>query len=99
MDRSIRPTEAFAVPSMARQKTFIVENGALLDFETKKSILSIVMMEVGDGVLLENETTRELSVNLDQIDNAEVILHVYNIVRNRRESLNRPAHDGHTRRR
>ena len=64
-----------------------------------------MMMEVGrtvtvtpaDGgeevrpVILENQTTGEVSVHLDNIDNPDVILHIYNIVSNRRASLNEPA--------
>jgi hypothetical protein len=89
-------------PSAARQKTFVVENGAILDRDTKKAILRLVMMEVGktvataegEGVrpvILENRTTGEVSVHLDNIDNLDVILHIYNIVSNRRASLNKPA--------
>ena len=91
-------------PSAARQKTFVVENGAILDRDTKKAILRLVMMEVGKTVavataegeevrpaILENQTTGEVSVHLDNIDNPDVILHIYNIVSNRRASLNEPA--------
>lgn len=92
-------------PTTSRQKTFVVENGAILDPDTKRAILRIVMMEVGktatattaDGkeevrpIILENQTTRELSVHLDNIDNPDVLLHIYNIVNNRRASLNEPA--------
>ena len=34
-------------PSAARQKAFIIENGAILDRDTKKAILRLVIMEVG----------------------------------------------------
>lgn len=96
-------------PPTSRQKTFIVENADILDVDTKKAILRIVMMEVGkevtvggvDGraaqtnpVVLENRTTREVSINLDSIDTPEVIHHIYNIVSNRRALLNEPAHGG-----
>jgi len=93
-------------PSVNRQKTFIVENSEILDRETKKAILRLVMMEIGkttnivgdDGetsvvsVVLENQTTGEVSVNLDLIDNSDLVLHIYNIVSNRRALLNEPAH-------
>ena len=92
-------------PSVSRQKSFIVENGGILDVDTKKAILRLVMMEIGktvtvtaaDGskeerpVVLENRTTKEVSVNLDNVDSPEIILHIYNIVSNRRASLNEPA--------
>jgi hypothetical protein len=91
-------------PSASRQKTFVVENAAILDQDTKKAILRLVMMEVGktntvataEGtevrpVILENRTTGAVSIHLDNIDNPDVILHIYNIVSNRRASLNEPA--------
>jgi hypothetical protein len=89
-------------PSAARQKTFAAENGAILDNDTKQAILRLVMMEVGKTVttaegeevrpvILENQTTGEVSVHLDNIDNPDVIRHIYNIVSNRRASLNEPA--------
>lgn len=95
-------------PSAFRQMTYVVENGGILDRDTKKAILRLVMMEVGktvtatgpDGeevtrrVILENRTTGEVSINLDNIDNPDVILHLYNIVSNRRTALNEPANSG-----
>jgi hypothetical protein len=92
-------------PPPSRQKSYIVENAGILDPDTKKTILRIVMMEVGKfggarasqtprPVVLENGTTGEISIHLDHIDNAEVVLHIYNIVSNRRAALNEPAHAG-----
>lgn len=87
-------------PTVARQKDFIIENSQILDEKLKMAILRLVMMEVGktatiDGVerpvVLENRTTRELSIDFDAIANPEVILHIYNIVDNRRRSLDEPA--------
>lgn len=91
-------------PTAARQKTFVVENGAILDRDTKKAILRLVLQEVGKAVtvataegeevhpvILENQTTGEVSVNLDNINNPDVIVHIYNIVSNRRAALNEPA--------
>ncbi len=93
-----------APPPISRQKTFIVENANILDFKTKKTILSLVMMEVGRvatsavpaggvvarQVVIENGTTSELSINLDNIDKPEVLLHIYNIVSGRRAALSAP---------
>ena len=98
-------SEERAPPSLSRQKGFIVENADILNAETMKAILRIVMMEVGketvirrDGrvvqtspVILENSVTREVSISLDNIENPEVIRHIYNIVNNRRASLNEPV--------
>ena len=94
------------VPPMSRQKAFIVENAGILDVETKKAILRYVMMEVGraapcrDGgepelrpVVLEQGVTKEISIDLDNIDSAEVVQTLFNIVSNRRASLNEPARD------
>ena len=96
-------------PPISRQKTFIVENADILDTDIKKAILRITIMEVGrevvvkgsDGeivqtkpVIMENVTTREVSINLDNIDKPEVVLHIYNIISNRRVSLNEPVHGG-----
>lgn len=47
--RRSRP-EPGQLPSLAQQKRFIVDNVAVLNRETKISILSIVMMEIGATV-------------------------------------------------
>lgn len=94
-------------PSIDRQKEFIVENADNLDINTKKAILRVVMLEVGETgevtdtesasgkrvvpVVLENKASQEVSISLNNIENAEVILHIYNIVYNRRAALNEPA--------
>ena len=104
------PSEAPArgAPPLGRQKSFIVENAGILDCETKKAILRLVMMEIGrvapgggDGggepearpVVLEQGATKEVSIDLDNIDNPEVVLQLYNIVNNRRASLMEPMRD------
>ena len=88
------------VPSFESQKTYIVDNASILDKETRKSILCLVMREIGqtverDGetrnVVLVNKETNSPSINLEEIDNEEVILHVYNIVKHRRTVLSEPA--------
>lgn len=91
-------------PPIDRQKTYVVENGQILDLDTKKAILRLVMMEIGKTavvedsagavsrpVVLEKQSTGEVSIHLDHIDNPEVILHIYNIVKNRRAQLDEPA--------
>ena len=89
-------------PSLSRQKSYIIENESILDHNTKIAILGIVIMEVGPTtmandekishpIILENQTTKEVSINLDNIDNVEVIRHIYNIVSNRRALLSEPA--------
>jgi hypothetical protein len=87
------------LPSIGRQKTFIVENASILDRGTKIAILSIVMMELGDIVTSKKvvaETKRvggEVDINLDVAAevNPEIVTHIYNIVRARRDTLNQPA--------
>lgn len=88
-------------PPFGRQKSFIVENSALLDRESKKAILSLIMMEIGlrpgggcaeaRPVILENRVTGEVTIDLDGIESSEVILRLYNIVNGRRAVLNEPA--------
>lgn len=80
------------MPGLDRQKAFIVENAFLLNLETKKSILRIVMMEVGDSVLID-VGRREVDVDLDGLAslNPEVLGHIYNIIRARLALLNQPA--------
>ena len=83
-------------PTPARQRRYIVEsaNAGMLDHATKRAIVNIVMMEIGESALIKNKASGDLSIDLDQIENIEVIQHIYNIVCNRREILNRPVHDG-----
>jgi hypothetical protein len=80
-------------PSMAQQKSFIVENAGILNRETRLAILAIVMMEVGPGVVKEVGSAREVDIDLDAVAaaNVEVLAHVYNIVLTRREALSQPA--------
>jgi len=82
-----------AVPSISRQKTFIVENTSILNRETKVSILSLVMMEVGVAVVMESNSKNEVNINLDALAmmNEDVLTHIYNIMRARLEVLNQPA--------
>ena len=86
-------------PSTSRQIAFIVENASLLDMHTKKMILGVVMMEVGSSAVLELKTAREVDIDLDAIvrSNPEVITHIYNIVKTRREAMNQPAREQSTR--
>lgn len=96
--------EAAELPPLSRQKSTIAESGSILNYETRVTILQIVMMEVGetakvegpDGpvkvpVVLKNKTSGEVSINLDNIPNPEVITQLYNLVSNRRAALSEPA--------
>ena len=77
-----------------QMKVFICENANILNRETKLSILSIVMMEVGPKVVMEKTgASPEINIDLDAVErsNDEVIPHIYNIVLARREALNQPA--------
>ena len=93
-------------PTAERQKTFITDNMGVLDPNSIKTILRIVMMEVGpmkmeirDGVevptgrrvVYESPRKKGVSILLDNIDNPEVIQHIYNIIANRRAMLDKPA--------
>ncbi len=85
-------------PPPARQKSFICENAGILDLETKRAILRLVMMEAGSArdrrpVVLEQGAAKEVSIDLDVIENLEVVLQLYNIVSHRRASLNEPMRE------
>lgn len=97
-----------ALPTVPRQREYIASNGNILNDDSKKAILRLVMMEVGltapdseppRPVVLENSTTREVSINLDNVDNVDVVLQIYNIVLARRASLNEPASLTHAQKR
>lgn len=90
------------LPSFSQQKSFIIDNVAVLNKETKVAILSIVMMEIGavstseagdaHPVVFESGP-RDLDIDLDTVGsvNPEVIAHIYNIVYARRKALSQPA--------
>ena len=75
-----------------RKKTFIVENTGILNRDTKLTILSIIMMEIGQSVIMETNK-KEININLDllEIKNIEVLNHIYNIVKKRLDILNQPV--------
>lgn len=79
--------------SINQKKKFIVENAKLLNKDIKTTILSLVMMEVGMSVIMETNNKKEVDINLDQLEmkNIEVLNHIYNIVKKRRDILNQPA--------
>jgi hypothetical protein len=88
------PPRELTLPSVGRQKSFIIEHADILGRETQLAILSIVMMEIGPTVVMD--TAREVDINLDAVSeaNEEVLAHIYNIVRARLESLNQRAGAG-----
>lgn len=79
--------------SVLRKKKFIVENANILNREIKLIILSLVMMELDNSVIMETNTKKEVDINLDVLEkkNIEVLNHIYNIVKKRRDILNQPA--------
>jgi hypothetical protein len=79
--------------SMERMKRYIVENNThILNKEIKLTILNLVMMEVGPSVIMETNK-KEVDINLDLLQerNAEVLKHIYNIIKKRVDTLNQPA--------
>jgi hypothetical protein len=80
------------VPSIERQKMYIVDNANVLDTDTKLSILEVVSIRYpkSSAVFLTAKGTGNISINLDKIELNKIILHIYNIVRGRIESLGRP---------
>jgi hypothetical protein len=81
------------LPTLHRQKKFIIENAHILNKEVKISILSIVMMEIGKEVISSGMGTKGVNINLDAIEeiNAEIITHIYNIIKMRLNALSRPV--------
>ena len=82
-----------AMPSLSKQKQFIVEHANILNRETKLAILSIVMMEIGPAAIMETGAAKEVDINLDAMQgpNADIVTQIYNIVLMRRKSLSLPA--------
>jgi len=80
------------LPNLNKQKKFIIENSHILNKEIKMSILSIVMMEIGDTVIYPSMGIKGININLDDIENinSDIITHIYNIVKNRLDILSRP---------
>lgn len=78
--------------TVERKKTFIVENTGILNRDTKLTILSIIMMEIGQSVIMETNK-KEININLDLLEtkNIEVLNHIYNIVKKRLDILNQPV--------
>jgi len=85
-----------SLPSTSRQKSFIVENSGILNLAAKRSILSIVMMEIGPSVVLESGGAQETNIDLDAVGdtNEEVLAHIYNIAWARLQAMNQPARAG-----
>ena len=91
---------ADATPSLAKQKSFIIENEHILDIGTKQAILRLVLLDYGgqpppvvpgqDPVILEQNGSREITVDLDSIARQETIAQIYNVVAHRRATLNEP---------
>lgn len=80
------------LPSMHRQKKFVIENSHILNKDIKMSILSIVIMEIGKDVISPSIGIKGLNINLDAIEkiNPEIITHIYNIVKMRLYTLSKP---------
>ena len=93
---ALAPAPAPRPPSLGQRKAYIVENAGILNRETKMAILSVVMLEVGPGVVREvggPASGREVNIDLDAIppESEDVITHIYNIVATRREALSQPV--------
>ena len=84
------------MPNLNSQKTFIIENSNILNREIKIAILSIIMMEIGPSVIMDSVKSKEskgININLDAIGelNPDILIHIYNIVKTRIDTLNQPA--------
>ena len=81
------------LPSLKRQKEFIIENSNILNIESKNAILSILLMEVESDVIMESKNKQNIDIDLDKVEqkNKSTITHIYNIVLSRVENLKNPA--------
>ena len=79
-------------PSASKQKSFIVENHAVLNRQTRLAILHLVKNENCADAILVNEGTGALDINLDacEASNPEVLLQIYNKVKGWVDSLSQP---------
>jgi len=86
-------SSASALPSIGRQKNYILEQQGCLNRDIGMAILRLVMMEVGPEAVLETGPGKEVNIDLDKVgaENAEVLGHIYNMVESRVASLNQPA--------
>jgi hypothetical protein len=84
------------LPSMSKQKKFIIENSHILNKTIRINIFSIVMMELEDHkdiIISENMGNVGININLDIIEELKpnVITHIYNIIKNRLDTLSKPV--------
>ena len=83
------------LPSLAQQKTYIIEQCRLLDRGAKLAILSLVMTEIADSESPSSSTATEgrdgVYINLDSISNTDLVANIYNIVHAHHMSLNSPV--------
>ena len=83
------PPPPSSTPSLARQKTFIVENSTILSKQNEQDILNIVRIHSPD-LIKTKKTVKGSSINLDRCQ-SETITAIYHIVKARRESLDKPV--------
>jgi hypothetical protein len=91
-DASVKKTNPI-LPSVSRQKSYIIENSPHLGHKTRIVILSIIMMEVGKKVVVVTGPASEPNINLDDLAdvNPDALAQIYGIVRAHVDALNRPA--------
>ena len=99
------PADPAPPPTRQGQINFIISNGPTLDRDTQLTILNLVLMEAGprvpdpatgaEQVVVYDSPVADCGsmVNLDAIDSPELILHIYNIMKAWRKSLDTPARD------
>lgn len=89
-DRSHR-YEQEELPSLPRQKRFIIENRRILSEKNRKTIYNT--LKLGCKQLVQDRADRTgFSINLDRCP-PEMVTTIYNIVRARRNFLDKPAEE------
>lgn len=78
--------------SLKQRKAFIIENAKILDAVSKQEILLIIHHGAGPSVFLKSTCVDDTEINLDDPEMPEdIIIHIDNIVRSKRDALCRPV--------
>jgi hypothetical protein len=82
-------------------KDCIVEHAELLDLAARKAILHILMAalpskDARGRVFIQTSSEKDggIAINLDCIEDSGLLRSIYNVVKGRLATLNKPVHDG-----
>jgi len=78
------------LPSISRQKLFIIENSGILTKDKCKYILDIIISNDESESIIETNISKELSINLDKIKSPIIINQIYEYINSQRHILSQP---------